>query len=82
MIAFNKGSKAFDFFLTKNFNYSQKNAHRILSMCNDKDKELYNYDSSSCDWRLLIERNLQGIRYYYYKESKHSTAKHRLLWRV
>lgn len=80
MRVFNNGTKAFDFFLNKNFQYSTKNAMRIISMMHPKDVDRYGFDASNCDWSEFLTINFLGVRRYYFKESFKTTTKHRVIY--
>ncbi|KAH8275336.1 hypothetical protein KR026_005314 [Drosophila bipectinata] len=82
MRVFQKGTKAFDYFLDKDFRYSLKNALRISSIIHDSDRKRYNFDASQCDWSEFIDRCLIGIRRFYFKESAVTTEWHRNYWKV
>lgn len=82
MRVFDRGHKAFEWFLNKNFEYELKNSLRLMSMLKDSDTERYCFDAKACNWNLLIERCFKGLRYYYYHESKETTFKHRVLWNL
>ncbi|XP_068145419.1 putative fatty acyl-CoA reductase CG8303 [Drosophila tropicalis] len=82
MRVFQKGTKAFDYFLDKDFRYSLKNALRISSIMHESDRKRYNFDASLCDWSEFIDRCLIGIRRFYFKESAVTTQWHRNLWKA
>lgn len=82
MRVFNNGTKAFDYFLNKNFKYSTKNAMRIMSEMHAKDAKRYCFDASDCDWSEMMERNFLGCRRYYFKESFKTTQIHRIVSRM
>ncbi|XP_037950867.1 putative fatty acyl-CoA reductase CG8303 [Teleopsis dalmanni] len=82
MRVFHKGTKAFDYFLDKDFRYSLKNALRVMSTMHESDKARYNFDSSQCDWSEFIDRCLIGLRRYYFKEAAVTTSWHRNYWKV
>lgn len=82
MRVFHKGTKAFDYFLDKDFRYSLKNALRIMTMMHESDKKRYNFDASMCDWSEFIDRCLIGVRCFYFKEAAETTEWHRIYWRV
>ncbi|KAH8284634.1 hypothetical protein KR018_008616 [Drosophila ironensis] len=82
MRVFQKGTKAFDYFLDKDFRYSLKNALRISALMHDSDRKRYNFDASQCDWSEFIDRCLIGIRRFYFKESAVTTDWHRNYWKV
>lgn len=79
---FDKGTKAFEFFLSQNFRYSLKNSLHILSLMDPKDAEMYCYDARSYDWQEFIDNCLIGLRYYFFKESKESTLWHKVIWNM
>lgn len=80
MRVFNKGAKAFDYFLDKDFRYSMEKALGILSVLTKKDKERYNFDASLCDWSKFIDRCLIGVRRFFFRESAVTTSYHRNIW--
>ncbi|XP_055919574.1 putative fatty acyl-CoA reductase CG8303 [Eupeodes corollae] len=82
MRVFNKGAKAFDYFLDRDFRYSLKNALQIMSVLNEKDKKRYNFDSTLCDWSAFIDRCLIGVRRFYFRESAVTTSWHRRYWTI
>ncbi|XP_017466458.1 PREDICTED: putative fatty acyl-CoA reductase CG8303 [Rhagoletis zephyria] len=82
MRVFHKGTKAFDYFLDKDFRYSLKNALRIMSLMHESDKKRYNFDSSQCDWSEFIDRCLIGVRRFYFKEAAETTEWHHMYWTV
>ncbi|KAH8291362.1 hypothetical protein KR054_010974 [Drosophila jambulina] len=82
MRVFQKGTKAFDYFLDKDFRYSLKNALRISALIPESDRRRYNFDASQCDWSEFIDRCLIGIRRFYFKESAVTTEWHRNYWKV
>lgn len=82
MRVFNNGTKAFDYFLNNNFQYSTKNALRIMSVMHGKDAKRYCFDASDLNWGEMIERNFLGVRRYYFKESFETTRKHRLIYQA
>lgn len=82
MRVFNNGTKAFDFFLSKNFQYSSKNALRIMSQLHPVDVDRYQFDAKKCDWGLLMERCFLGLRRYYFKESYETTRYHRIIYKM
>lgn len=82
MRVFNNGTKAFDFFLNKNFQYSTKNAMHIMHTLHEKDIKRYCFDASDLNWGELIERNFLGVRRYYFKESYKTTRRHRIIYRT
>lgn len=82
MRVFHKGTKAFDYFLDKDFRYSLKNALRIINMMPEHDKRRYNFDTSQCDWSEFIDRCLIGLRHFYFKESALTTTWHKKYWNV
>ncbi|KAH8421055.1 hypothetical protein KR222_006573 [Zaprionus bogoriensis] len=82
MRVFQNGTKAFDYFLDKDFRYSMKNALRVSALIHEKDRKRYNFDASQCDWSEFIDRCLIGIRRFYFKESAVTTQWHRNYWKV
>lgn len=82
MRVFDRGTKAFEYFMDKDFRYDLKNALRIMSVMHDSDRKRYNFDSSRCDWSEFIARVLIGIRRFYFKESAETTDWHHLYWKV
>lgn len=82
MRVFHKGTKAFDYFLDKDFRYDLKNALRIMSVMHPEDRKRYNFDASQCDWVEFLDRVLIGIRRFYFKESAETTQWHRNYWKV
>ncbi|XP_034477087.1 putative fatty acyl-CoA reductase CG8303 [Drosophila innubila] len=82
MRVFQNGTKAFNYFLDKDFRYSLKNALRISSFIHESDRKRYNFDASQCDWSEFIDRCLIGIRRFYFKESAVTTQWHRNYWKV
>lgn len=76
MRIFNKGIKAFHFFLNKNFQYSTTNAMRISTMMHPKDTIRYKFEASELDWGEMLERNFLGVRRYYFRESGVTSMKH------
>ncbi len=77
---FDRGVKAFDFFVNKNFHYSTKNAIRILECLNETDAEYYNYSVKYCDWYDFFVTQIIGMRYYFFKEARETTIWHRMMW--
>lgn len=83
MRIFNNGTKAFDFFLSKNFQYSSKNALRIMSQLHPADVNRYQFDAKKCDWGILMERCFLGLRRYYFKEDYSETTNlHRFIYKM
>lgn len=82
MRVFDKGTKAFEFFLNKNFRYDLKNSTRIVQSLNEKDAERYDFCAKSCDWTTLIERSFKGLRHYYFREAKETTSRHHVVWNM
>ncbi|XP_037822427.1 putative fatty acyl-CoA reductase CG8303 [Lucilia sericata] len=82
MRVFHKGTKAFDYFLDKDFRYDLKNALRIMNLVHESDRKRYNFDSSQCDWVEFLDRVLIGIRRFYFKESAVTTSWHRNYWKA
>lgn len=82
MQIFHKGTKAFEFFLLKNFRYSLENSMRLLNQLEPADKRRYCYDASQCDWTELISRCFKGLRQYYFRESATTTTKHKMMWKL
>lgn len=82
MKVFHKGSKAFDYFLNKNFRYSFNNALRIMAEMHPDDLDRYNFDAKNCDWSLLLEGCLLGIRRYYFRESYETTKWHTTMYKL
>lgn len=80
MRMFNKGTKAFDYFLNKNFIYCTKNALRISPMMHPKDADRYKFDASDLDWSELLERNFLGARKYYFREKGETSMKHVIVY--
>ena len=80
MRIFNKGTKAFHFFLNKNFQYSTKNAMRIAPLMHPKDVDRYKFDASDLDWSELLERNFLGVRQYYFREKGETSLKHVIVY--
>lgn len=80
MRIFNKGTKAFHFFLNKNFLYSTKNAMRIMPLMHPEDLDRYKFDAGDLDWSELLERNFLGVRRYYFRESARTTIKHCIVY--
>lgn len=82
MRVFNNGTKAFDFFLNKNFQYSSKNALKIMSELHTVDASRYQFDAKKCDWSILMERCFLGLRRYYFKEAYETTIRHRIIYKM
>ncbi|XP_031630613.1 putative fatty acyl-CoA reductase CG8303 [Contarinia nasturtii] len=82
MRIFNKGIKAFHFFLNKNFQYSTKNAMRIGTLMHPKDMDRYKFDASDIDWSEMIERNFSGVRRYYFREKGETSLKHAIIYAI
>lgn len=82
MRVFHRGTKAFDYFLDKDFRYDLKNALRIMTVMHETDRKRYNFDASQCDWSEFLDRVLVGIRRFYFKESATTTSWHRNYWKV
>lgn len=80
MRVFNNGTKAFDYFLNKNFQYSTKNALRIMSTMHSQDVKRYCFDASDCDWSEFLQRNFLGVRRFYFREAGETTFKHRFVY--
>lgn len=80
MRIFNKGTKAFDYFLNRNFLYSTKNAMRIAPLMHPKDVARYKFDASDIDWSELLERNFYGVRRYYFRERGETTLIHIIVY--
>lgn len=81
MRIFHNGTKAFDFFLNKNFQYSTKNAMRIMSLLHPKDAKRYCFDANDCDWSVMLERCFLGCRRFFFKESFKTTRRHRIIYK-
>lgn len=79
---FVNGIKAFDYFTNRSFHYSTKNALRILDTLNDEDKVKYNFncDKKYLDWGEFMESQVIGIRQFFFKESKKTTAWNVFVW--
>lgn len=82
MHVFDKGTKHFEFFITKNFRYALENSLFVLEMLRPEDRQRYCYDAIKCDWTELIARCFRGLRQYYFRESAKTTSKHRILWKM
>lgn len=82
MRVFDKGTKAFDYFLNKEFRYSLKNSQRVMAALSEKDAQRYRFDASDCDWTLLIQRCFLGLRRYYYRESYNTTMWHTAMFKL
>lgn len=82
MRVFDKGTKAFDYFVNKNFRYSVTNSLSIQSMLHPIDAKRYLFDASECDWSLLVQRCFLGIRRYYFRESFYTTAWHTMMYKL
>lgn len=80
MRMFNKGTKAFYFFLNKNFLYSTQNAMRIASYMHPQDIVNYKFEASDLNWGELIERNFLGVRRYYFREKGETSLKHVIVY--
>lgn len=82
MRIFNKGTKAFEYFLNKEFRYSVSNSMRVMAALGEQDAQRYRFDAKECDWSLLMERCLLGLRRYYYRESYTTSNWHRIMYNV
>ncbi|GAB0093592.1 Fatty acyl-CoA reductase [Sergentomyia squamirostris] len=82
MRVFDRGTKAFDFFMNQDFRYSMKNSLRIMTVMDKKDAERYCFDPARCDWSELISRCFKGLRRYYFRESADTTMKHRIIRKI
>lgn len=82
MRVFHNGTKAFDYFLNKEFRYSVENSLRLMSMLHPSDAKRYNFDTIDCDWSLLIQRCFIGLRRYYYRESYNTTLWHHSMFKM
>ncbi|CAD7088168.1 unnamed protein product [Hermetia illucens] len=82
MRVFHNGTKAFDYFLDKDFRYSLTNALRIISFLNESDRARYTFDASNCDWSKFMSSCLVGVRRFYFKESAKTTQWHRIHWKI
>ncbi|XP_059611063.1 putative fatty acyl-CoA reductase CG8303 [Phlebotomus argentipes] len=82
MRVFDRGTKAFDYFMNQDFRYSVQNSLRIMRTMSDEDAQRYCFDAARCDWSELIARCFKGLRLYYFKESANTTLKHRVIRKV
>lgn len=82
MQLFHKGSTVFNYFLHKNLQYSVTNSLRIMNELHPDDIGRYQYDPKDCDWAILMERCILGIRRYYFRESYETTMWHRVMFRM
>lgn len=82
MRVFHNGTKAFDYFLNKEFRYSLKNSMRLMSLLGSEDLKRYRCDASDCDWSTLIQRCFLGLRRYYYRESYNTTLWHHSMFKM
>uniref|UniRef100_A0A1B0CS60 Fatty acyl-CoA reductase n=1 Tax=Lutzomyia longipalpis TaxID=7200 RepID=A0A1B0CS60_LUTLO len=82
MKVFDRGTKAFDYFMNQDFQYSVKNSLRIMSMMTKSDAERYCFDAVQCNWNELILRCFRGIRMFYFKESADTTMRHKIIRKV
>ncbi|KAJ6649354.1 putative fatty acyl-CoA reductase [Pseudolycoriella hygida] len=82
MQLFHKGSKVFNYFINKNFQYSFKNALRIMGEMHPDDVDRYQFDAKNCDFTKLMEGCLLGIRRYYFHESYNTTMWHRAMYQL
>lgn len=80
MRMFNKGTKAFHFFLNKNFLYSTKNAMRIASYMHPEDVDNFKFKANDLNWSELLERNFLGVRRYYFREKGETSLKHIIVY--
>lgn len=46
------------------------------------DVDRYQFDAKNCDWSLLMERCLLGIRRYYFHESFNTTLWHKIMYKL
>lgn len=81
MRVFDKGTKAFEYFLNKEFRYSLKNSLRVMNTLPTGD-ERYRYDASECDWAELIRRIFLGMRRFYFHESYDTSTWHRVMFKM
>lgn len=82
MRIYDNGIKAFDYFTNKNFHYNMKNSLRILNELEDEDQVKYNYNVKYCEWSEYMESQVIGVRKFFYRESKDTTAFHRAMWHM
>lgn len=79
---FESGTKAFEYFMCKNFQYKMENSLRILSCLSKTDAEKYNYNVEYCDWAEYFQHQIKGVRYFHYRESKETGRRHRIMWHL
>lgn len=82
MRVFDKGTKAFEFFMNKDFRYSLNNSQRLMHLLNASDLKRYSYDASECEWSEFIRRILLGLRYFYFHESRVTSTWHRVMFKL
>lgn len=82
MRVFDKGTKAFDYFLNKEFRYSLKNSERVNAALQPQDAKRYVFDARQCDWSILMQRCFLGLRRYYYRESYNTTKWHHGMYKM
>lgn len=82
MRVFDKGTKAFDYFLTKDFRYSLKNSIRLMSLLDATESERYRYDAGEINYTILFERCLLGLRRYHFRESYKTRPRHHIMFKM
>lgn len=82
MRVFDKGTKAFEYFLNKEFRYSLKNSLRVMNLLPEADARRYGFDASECDWAEFMRRIFLGLRRYYFHESYDTSNYHRVMYKL
>lgn len=79
---FDKGVKAFAFFVTTNFRYSVTNSLKVLAHLNQEDAVYYNFNAKFLDWYEFLEIQIKGMRFYFFKESRVTTNYHKIMYQA
>lgn len=82
MRVFDKGTKAFEYFMNKEFRYSLNNSLRVMNLLPAVDARRYCFDAKECDWAEFMRRTLLGIRRFYFRESYDTSNYHRAMYKL
>lgn len=82
MRIFDKGTKAFEYFMNTEFRYSMTNALRVMGHLDASDAERYQFDASGVDWAEFIRRSFLGLRRFYFREAYVTSTWHRAMFKM
>lgn len=76
-----KFTTTLSYFATRRYTFSNDNVRHLISISSDQDKELFNMNVQTINWRDYLEVYIRGAREYILKESWDTLPYAQIKWR-